>query len=93
MSISVHMNYSRYRNPYIVFILFGTKGVSANDKLRTAVSDHGGKGRDFIPAWEDGLPAVELLRHEARRQCIDPHHQPALSAAAMPRTGCDGVYR
>ena len=27
------MNYSRYQNPYIVFILFGTKGVSANDKL------------------------------------------------------------
>ena len=23
------MNYSRYQNPYIVFILFGTKGVSA----------------------------------------------------------------
>ena len=87
------MNYSRYQNPYIVFILFGTKGVSANDKLRTAVPDHEGKRRDLVPAGEAGLPAVQLLRHEARRQCIDPHHQPALPPAAMPRGGRDGVYR
>ena len=87
------MNYSRYQNPYIVFILFGTKGVSANDKLRAAVPDHEGKGRDLVPVGKAGLPAVELLRHEARRQRIDPHHQPALPAAAVPCAGRDGVYR
>ena len=48
----------------MVFILFGTKGVSANDKLRTAVSDHGGKGRDLIPAKSHDLllQGISFLR-------------------------------
>ena len=50
------MNYSRYQNPYIVFILFGTKGVSANDKLRTAVPDHEGKGVTSYRLGKLGFP-------------------------------------
>lgn len=51
------------------------------------------KGVTSYRAGEAGLPAVQLLCHEARRQRIDPHHQPALPPAAMPRGGRDGVYR
>ena len=87
------MKYSRYQKPHIISILDCAKGVSAGDKLRTAVQDDEGERRDFVQAGKAGLPAVELLRDEARRQRVNAYDKSALPAAALPRAGRDGIYK